>query len=165
MFTSLTQSLAPFQTGIMLLILVLIIILLTLMLAYIASLQKRINAIPHITLSEDITNRLSAHDLSLGEHDGQIEEIKRAITSLNAKQSYSYRSFVHRYNPFRESGVGGNQSFSIVLANEHGDGLLITSLYSREMNRVSSKPLTRWTNEEYSISPEEQYAIDQLKNK
>ena len=164
MFTSITATLATYQAQILILIFVAIVLLLALLLIKVSTLQKRIDAIPHLTLSEEIMARLSGHDTQLSNHKDHIAHIEDTIALLNIKQAHSYRSYVHRYNPFRDSGVGGNQSFSIALANDHGDGLLITSLYSREMNRVSSKPLTNWTNDEYTISPEEQVAIDKLKD-
>jgi len=46
-----------------------------------------------------------------------------------------------RYNPFKE--VGGNQSFSIALLDANDSGIIITSLYSREGNRVYGKPVKK----------------------
>jgi hypothetical protein len=62
-----------------------------------------------------------------------------------------------RFNPFSE--VGGDQSFSIALLNENDDGVVITSLYTRQENRVYGKPIKN-SQSEYSLSEEEKKAIE-----
>jgi len=66
-----------------------------------------------------------------------------------------------RFNPFPE--VGSNQSFSMALLDNNNDGLVITSLYSREENRVYGKPIKNGTSK-YSLSSEEKQAIEKAKN-
>ena len=61
-----------------------------------------------------------------------------------------------RYNPF--SGVGSDQSFSIALLDGNNNGFVITSIYSREGNRVYGKSLKEGKSE-YSLSDEEKKAI------
>jgi len=46
-----------------------------------------------------------------------------------------------RFNPFSGDGSGGNHSFATALMNEHGDGVVISSLYTRERTNVFSKPI------------------------
>ena len=65
-----------------------------------------------------------------------------------------------RFNPFSE--VGGDQSFSIALLDGNDDGVVITSLYSREGNRVYGKPIKAGQSE-YSLSKEEKEAIEKAK--
>ncbi len=61
-----------------------------------------------------------------------------------------------RYNPF--SDAGGDQSFALALLNEQNDGIVLSSLYGREMNRVYSKPIEKGTSK-YQLSDEEKQAI------
>jgi len=49
-----------------------------------------------------------------------------------------------RFNPFKGVGEGGNQSFATVFLNEKGDGVVVSSLYSRERVSVFSKPLKKF---------------------
>jgi len=42
-----------------------------------------------------------------------------------------------RFNPF--AGEGGNQSFAIALLDAHGTGIVISSIYGRDMQRVFAK--------------------------
>ena len=66
-----------------------------------------------------------------------------------------------RFNPFPE--VGSNQSFSIALLDNNNNGVVITSLYSREENRVYGKPIKNGISE-YSLSKEEIKVIEKAKN-
>lgn len=65
-----------------------------------------------------------------------------------------------RFNPFSE--VGGDQSFSIALLDANDDGLVITSLYTREGNRVYAKPIKQGQSQ-YPFSREEIKAIEMAK--
>lgn len=65
-----------------------------------------------------------------------------------------------RYNPFE--GLGGNQSFSLALLNGNNDGIVITSLFSRDANRVYGKPIKQETSE-FKLTPEETQAIELAK--
>lgn len=65
-----------------------------------------------------------------------------------------------RFNPFPESG--GNQSFAIALLNEEGDGLILSSLYSREKMSVFAKPIKKGISE-FELTTEEKQALEQAK--
>jgi hypothetical protein len=69
-----------------------------------------------------------------------------------------------RFNPFQGEGIGGNQSFSSVFADEEGNGVVITSMHTRERTNVFAKPLQNWKSE-YELSEEEGQAIKNQKNK
>ena len=63
-----------------------------------------------------------------------------------------------RFNPFKGTGDGGNQSFSTAFLNEKGDGALITSLYVRDHVSVYSKPVKKFASE-FETTEEEKNAI------
>ena len=63
-----------------------------------------------------------------------------------------------RFNPFKGDGSGGNQSFATALVNEKGDGVVLSSLYTRDRVSVFSKPVAR-NSSEYELSVEEKDAI------
>ena len=69
-----------------------------------------------------------------------------------------------RFNPFQGEGVGGNQSFSVSLADEEGNGVVITSMHMRERTNVFAKPLQKWQSE-YELTDEEKKAIESSKTK
>ncbi len=62
-----------------------------------------------------------------------------------------------RFNPFQDTG--GNQSFAIALLDYYNNGLVISSLHSREGTRVYTKPIKKGQSE-YSLSEEEKEAIN-----
>ncbi len=63
---------------------------------------------------------------------------------------------VVRFNPF--SDTGGDQSFSIALLDAHGDGVVLSSLFSRAATRVFAKPVQNGQSK-YTLSDEEVQAI------
>ncbi len=63
-----------------------------------------------------------------------------------------------RFNPFKGSGEGGNQSFAIALLNEKGDGVVLSSLYARERMSVFAKPIKNSVSE-FELTNEEKEAI------
>lgn len=62
-----------------------------------------------------------------------------------------------RFNPFKE--VGGDQSFSVALLDKNDSGVVITSHYSREGNRVYGKPVDKGQSK-YLLSKEEKEVIN-----
>jgi hypothetical protein len=61
-----------------------------------------------------------------------------------------------RFNPFPDQG--SNQSFAIGILNEEKDGVVISSLYSRERMSVFAKPIKNGKSE-YDLSGEEAEAL------
>ncbi|MEK7607646.1 MAG: DUF4446 family protein [Patescibacteria group bacterium] len=69
-----------------------------------------------------------------------------------------------RFNAFRDAGVGGNQSFATAIVNENGEGVVFSSLYSRERLSVFSKQLSKFDSD-IELSPEERRAVLGAKTK
>ncbi len=69
-----------------------------------------------------------------------------------------------RFNAFRGTGEGGNQSFATALIDENGDGFIVSSMYSRDRVSVFSKPVARF-NSEYELSGEEREALSRAKDR
>jgi hypothetical protein len=63
-----------------------------------------------------------------------------------------------RFNPFKGTGDGGNQSFSTAFVSEDGDGVVISSLYSRDRVSVFSKPLKKFESN-FELTEEEKEVI------
>ena len=51
---------------------------------------------------------------------------------------------VVRFNPFKHEGMGGDQSFAFTLLNKKGNGVVVSSLYSREKVSVFTKPIENY---------------------
>jgi len=105
---------------------------------------------------EEVLKKLSALEVNLSQLSEHLEELK-----LDSKFYFKKIGFV-RYNPF--SGVGGDQSFSIALLNSYNNGVVITSLFSREGNRVYSKIIEKGVSI-HILSDEEKQAIKEAVEK
>ena len=89
------------------------------------------------------------------------EEIKNNIISMNSKLKQSIRGLeTIRFNPFPDQG--SNQSFAIGMLNEEGNGLVISSLYSRERMSIFAKPIKNGKSE-YELTTEEKEALQKAK--
>ena len=98
---------------------------------------------------------------ALGNDIAQLKKAKenteKDITMINTKLRKSIRGLeTVRFNPFPDQG--GNQSFAIGLLNEDGDGVVFSSLYSRERMSVFAKPIKN-NKSEYELTAEEKEAL------
>ncbi|MBI2452642.1 MAG: DUF4446 family protein [Parcubacteria group bacterium] len=85
------------------------------------------------------------------------EVVKKLKTKEKLNLSLSKVALV-RFNPFKE--IGSNQSFSVALLNHHHDGVIITSHFGRETNRVYAKQVIKG-KAEHQLSEEEEEALRQ----
>jgi hypothetical protein len=85
----------------------------------------------------------------------EIEEIK--VEDLKHLQ----RVGLIRFNPFGETG--GNQSFALALLDDRGNGIVISSLHSRESTRIYGKPVLNWSESGFEFSTEEKQAIERAR--
>lgn len=96
-----------------------------------------------------------------GELEEGLKKVSTDLESLKRENKFSIQKIgIVRFNPFKE--VGSNQSFSIALLNGGDSGIVVTSLYNREGNRIYGKPIKNGKSP-YSLSKEEQIAIEKAK--
>lgn len=62
-----------------------------------------------------------------------------------------------RFNPFEDAG--GDQSFALALLDNHGSGVVLSSLHGRDVTRMYSKPVREGKEAGYEFSDEEKSAI------
>jgi hypothetical protein len=108
--------------------------------------------------------------------EGLLADMAKEVDSLNERaanhedhlETLSTRMARHgrgvkllRFNPF--SDVGGNQSFAVGIMNKEGDGVVFSSLYSRERMSVFAKPITGGKSD-IELTPEEQSVVDDARN-
>ncbi|OGZ43076.1 MAG: hypothetical protein A2719_01800 [Candidatus Ryanbacteria bacterium RIFCSPHIGHO2_01_FULL_45_22] len=74
------------------------------------------------------------------------EQLQRSVQNVG----------IVRFNPFRDAG--GDQSFCIALLDEGKNGIVISSLYSRDGVRVYGKPISAGKST-YQLSSEEEEVI------
>lgn len=90
--------------------------------------------------------------------DERTKLIAQEIDNINDRLARALQRFhTIRFNPFRDQG--GNQSFVTCLMDEKGDGVVISSLYSRDKVSVYAKPLIEGKSE-YELSEEEKEVVN-----
>ncbi len=109
--------------------------------------------------------------------DSAISEIRKDLSAIMKYRNESEKYFegverrlrksmtgveTVRFNPFKGDGSGGNQSFSTAFVNEEGDGVVISSLYSRERVSVFAKPIKKMSSE-YEMTAEEKESLRKAK--
>ena len=65
-----------------------------------------------------------------------------------------------RYKAYDASG--SNQSFSIALLNEHGNGVVISSLHSHDRMSTFAKPIQKYESS-YGLTEEEVLVVEDAK--
>ncbi|MFH0791651.1 MAG: DUF4446 family protein [bacterium] len=104
---------------------------------------------------EDVVKELELHKKELIKMANEIDALKKK-TRLSIQ-----KVGIVRFNPFPE--IGGDQSFSLALLDEDKNGIVITSLYSRDNNRIYGKPIIDGQSS-YQLSEEEKEAIESAGN-
>lgn len=94
-------------------------------------------------------------DIRMNQITGQIKDIEETL--LHCVQKIG----IVQYNAFED--VGGNLSFSIALLDEENNGLVLSSLYSRNNHVVYGKPIKKG-KATYPLSAEEMQAVDRAKH-
>ena len=95
--------------------------------------------------------------------DKKIDKLSKNLDNLKEQSKKSFQKIgIIRFNPFNE--VGGDQSFCIALLDAHNNGFVLTSHFSREMNRTYTKVIKNGESE-HSLSKEEKEAIQKAINK
>jgi len=90
-----------------------------------------------------------------------FDKLAREFEKFQTKSNFFIQKVgIVRFNPFRE--IGGDQSFAIALLDGQDNGIVLTSLYSREGNRVYAKPVERGKSK-YQLSEEEKKAIEKAR--
>lgn len=86
-------------------------------------------------------------------------EIKRRVSGSEERLSHTVRNVkTIRFNPFTDQG--SNQSFATAFVDDHGDGVVLSSLYSRERVSVFAKPITKGKST-YELTDEEAQIVKQ----
>lgn len=89
-----------------------------------------------------------------------IEENKKIKEDINLLQKRIQKTIRRvetvRFNPFPDQG--SNQSFATALINDDGDGVVLSSLYSRERVSIFAKPI-HGRKSDYELTNEEREVL------
>jgi hypothetical protein len=113
-------------------------------------------------------NAKSLEDTILGIKTGVEElrlsqknsDLRHADTDKRLRKSIS-RVETIRFNPFKGTGSGGNQSFVTVFSDEEGNGVVVSGLYARDNVSVYAKPIKTFSSE-FNLSEEEKEVLSKI---
>jgi hypothetical protein len=89
------------------------------------------------------------------------ELISKHALELHNRVSHSLRNaHMMRYKAFESNG--SSQSFSVALVNELGNGVILTSLHSRDRISTFAKPIEKYSCI-YDLTEEEQSVLEESK--
>ena len=98
---------------------------------------------------------------SQGIHVQRLEQAIRSLNAADRRQAEEIAATVRRvallrYDAFED--VGGRLSFSCAFLDDHGTGVILTSINGRQETRVYAKPIEQ-RRSGYNLSVEEEEAI------
>ena len=107
--------------------------------------------------AKDLEDTIVILETEINKLNKAKENIEKEVSIINKKLKKSIRGLeTIRFNPFPDQG--SNQSFAVGMLNEEGDGLVISSLYSRERMSIFAKPIKGGAST-YELSTEEKEAL------
>lgn len=99
--------------------------------------------------------------VSVSDIEKRNELISKHALNLDERVSHALRNAqTIRYKAFETNG--SNQSFSVALVNEKGNGVVITSLHSHDRISTFAKPITTYEST-YDLTEEELAVLEDAK--
>ena len=87
--------------------------------------------------------------------------LRQEVAALRAESKQALRHLaIVRYDAFGD--MGGHLSWTLALADDAGDGVLLTSIHGRNDARSYAKTISAWRCD-VQLSPEEEQALGQLR--
>lgn len=127
------------------------------LLAWIGYLEWRLRRLLVGQSGASLEDAITALVQSVKETDKVNEAIQQHLIKMEERlQKSLQRVQTVRFNPFPDQG--GNHSFALGLLDERGDGVVISTLYSREKTSVYAKPIKNRASE-FELTKEEHQAI------
>ena len=130
---------------------------------WIAITEKRLKRFFLGKKAKDLEDTIASLEQEISKLNKAKENFEKEILVINTKLKGSIRGLeTIRFNPFPDQG--SNQSFAIGMLNENGDGVVLSSLYSRERMSIFAKPIKNGKSE-YELTTEEKEALEKAQIK
>ena len=119
---------------------------------------KHYNSLTHGVEPKNLIKALEGIQKTLSEHERGNIITRKELTALEAKVKTHLQTLtLKRFNPF--SDTGGDQSFLLAILDGNKDGIVITSLHSRENTRFYVKSVKGGVGLDHPLSTDEQKII------
>lgn len=123
--------------------------------------EKRLKRFFSGKKAKDLEESIDTLEENISRLKSAKENMEKEITEINKKLKKSIRGLeTIRFNPFPDQG--SNQSFAVGMVNEDGDGVVFSSLYSRDRMSVFAKPIKN-SKSEYELTAEEKEVLIKAK--
>ena len=110
---------------------------------------------------DQLPDIVAKHKKLLQSHNKNLRALGQILEELVEQNKLNVQKIgIVRFNPFAETG--GNMSFVIALLNARKNGIVISSLHSREGTRIYAKPVSSGESAHH-LTDEEKQAIAQAK--
>lgn len=140
-----------------------LIAIIVILILWVVRLEVKIKNIPSIKLNHDLNNKINIIQQTLVEVDKFKNKTADHFDVIDNELKKTIKGIeTIRFNPFKGGGIGGNQSFATALIDDNGNGIVLSSLYSRERVSVFAKPIKNWVCE-YEMSGEEKEALNKAR--
>jgi hypothetical protein len=120
----------------------------------------------HLTADVSKKDLISSLNHLISQSTENSEELVKLSEKLSKEiienKKHLQRIGFSRYNPFTDTG--GDQSFTTALLDENGNGIVISSLHSRENTRLYAKKVVSGKVENQATSAEELSVIKDALN-
>src|SRR5574343_117881 len=142
---------------------IILILAVLIQLVYLFYLNRKIDKFLIGSSSVDLDDSIKSINESIKNSEKFRDDMEVYLTSVEKRLRKSIQA-IHtiRFNPFKGTGSGGNQSFATAFLNEDGNGVVVSSIYSREHTSVFSKPV-KGNKSEFELSTEEKEALSEAK--
>ncbi len=141
-------------SGLVILLLILNIILFV----WISKMTSHYNRLTKGIDPKTLMNALQGIQHTLSEHERLETITKSELQKIkDAMRLHVQQVTLKRFNPFGDTG--GDQSFILALLDGNSDGVVITSLHSRENTRFYVKSVSGGVGIDHPLSEEEQKTI------
>ncbi len=136
-----------------------IIVVSLVLLIWIITIESRFRKILGRTGKNTLIDALDKIHQEMRERKQFEKEMLEYLKTVEKRVRRSIQSIeTIRFNPFKGTGSGGNQSFSTAFLNEDGNGVVFSSLYSRDRVSLFSKPVKK-NQSEFELTGEERQIL------
>lgn len=125
--------------------------------------EVRINRLTRGKNGASLEDTIALIKKELNDEQRFKREMEHYLTNVEKRLSTSIRTVeTLRFNAFRGTGSGGNQSFATAYVNEKGDGVIVSSLNAHDRVSVFAKPVKQWKSE-LELTPEEKEVLETVR--
>ena len=125
--------------------------------------KKMVSKVPNININENLLKEIKEINEELEQNRIYHHKVDSVIADMSDKLRGIKRVEIVRYNPYVDMGVGGNQSFSLAVVDQKGDGFILTSLYSRDKTRNLLKKIDSFAPDS-ELSAEETEVLKKVRS-